>query len=129
MGIASMRALVLLCISLVALSASARIVPAKDPLNGVLDADLVVIVGPALSGNPGAFRVGEVFLGDLHVGDTIELRDFKLSIVQEYGPEKVEPITAETRILLYLQRTKDSPPTWKPTYFEESFFWVREPKT
>ena len=120
-----MRLLVLVSLSLVALTASARIVPAKDPLDGVLDADLVVIVGPALNGKPGAFRISEVFLGDLHVGDTIELSDFKLFIVQEYGPEKVEPITAETRILLYLRRTKDSPPTWKPTYFEESIFWVQ----
>jgi hypothetical protein len=34
------------------LGAFARIVPNKDPRNGVLDAELVVIAGPSLSGKP-----------------------------------------------------------------------------
>jgi hypothetical protein len=66
-----------------------------------------------------------VFLGDLHVGDSIDLGDFKLSITQEYGPPIVEPINPTTRILLFLQKAKNSPTLWKPTYFEESYFWVQ----
>ena len=109
---------------LVSLNAFARVVPNKDPLDGVLDAQLVVIVGPSLSGKPGPFRIGEVFLGDLHVGDSIDLGDFKLSITQEYGPPIVEPINPTTRILLFLQKAKNSPALWKPTHFEESYFFA-----
>jgi hypothetical protein len=61
----------------------------------------------------------------MHVGDSIGLGDFKLSITQESGPPIVEPINSTTRILLFLQRVKNSPTLWKPTYFEESYFWVQ----
>jgi hypothetical protein len=87
-----MRLIAALFTGLVTLSAFARIVPNKDPLNGVLDAELVVIAGPSLSGKPGIFRTEEVFLGDLHAGDSIDLGDFKLSVVQQYGPPEIEPI-------------------------------------
>ena len=40
-----MRLIAALFASLVTLSAFARIVPNQDPLNGVLDAELVVIAG------------------------------------------------------------------------------------
>jgi len=120
-----MRLIAALFASLVSLSAFARLVPNKDPLDGVLDAELVVIVAPSLSGKPGLFRIREVFLGDLDVGDSIDLGDFKLSITQEYGPPIVEPINPTTRILLFLQRAKNTPTLWKPTYFDESYFWVQ----
>lgn len=120
-----MRLIAALFASLVTLSAFARIVPNKDPLNGVLDAELVVIAGPSLSGKPGIFRIGEVFLGELHAGDSIDLGDFKLSVIQECDPTKIEPINPATRILFFLQRAKNSATLWKPTYFEESYFWVQ----
>jgi hypothetical protein len=78
----TMRLIAVLFASLVTLSAFARIVPNKDPLNGVLDAELVVIAGPSPSGKPGFFRIEEVFLGELHGGDSIDLGDFKLSVTQ-----------------------------------------------
>jgi hypothetical protein len=120
-----MRLIAALFLSFVALSAFARIVPNKDPLNGVLDAELVVIAGPSLSGKPGIFRIEDVFLGDLHAGDSIDLGDFKLSVVQRYGSPEIEPINPATRILFFLQRAKNSATLWKPTYFEESYFWVQ----
>lgn len=120
-----MRLIAALFASFVTLNAFARLVPHKDPLDGVLDAELVVIVEPSLSGKPGLSRIGEAFLGDMHVGDSIGLGDFKLSITQESGPPIVEPINSTTKILLFLQRVKNSPTLWKPTYFEESYFWVQ----
>ena len=101
-----MRLVAALIASLVTLSAFARIVPTKDPLDGVLDSELVVTVGLSPSGKPGSFTIEEVFLGDLHVGDSIDLGDFKLSIPQEFGLPIVEPITSETRILLFLTKSE-----------------------
>ncbi len=120
-----MRLIAALFTSLVAISAFARIVPHKDPLDGVLDTELVVIAGSSLSGKPGIFRIDEVFLGELHAGDSIDLGDFKLSVIQRYGPPKIESITPATRILFFLQRAKNFATLWKPTYFEESYFWVQ----
>lgn len=110
---------------LVTLTAFARIVPSKDPLNGVLDAQLVVIVRRSPVENSKLFTVEEVFLGEAKRGDPIDLGDFKLSIVQESGPPVVDPISSETAILLFLQKNKDSGTRWEPTYFKESFFWVQ----
>ena len=76
-----MRLIAALLASLVTLSAFARVVPIRDPLDGVWDAELVVIAGPSLSGKPGIFRIEEVFLGELHAGDSIDLGDFKLSVI------------------------------------------------
>jgi hypothetical protein len=56
-----MRLIAALFASFVTLNAFARLVPNKDPLDGVLDAELVVIVEPSLGGKPGLFRIGEVF--------------------------------------------------------------------
>jgi hypothetical protein len=66
-----------------------------------------------------------VFLGESHAGDSIDLGDFKLSVIQQYGPPKIEPINPATRILFFLQRAKNSATLWKLTYFEESYFWVQ----
>jgi len=68
-----MRLIAALFASLITLSAFARIVPNQDPLNGVLDAELVVIAGPSLSGKPGTFRIKEMFLGELPAGDSMIL--------------------------------------------------------
>jgi hypothetical protein len=121
----AMCVLAVLCTGFVTSSAFGRIVPHKDPADGVLDAQLVVIVRRLPVGKPGLFRIEEVFLGDKNKGDLIDLGDFELAIVQESGPPVIEPITNETRILLFLQQKKDSATEWEPTYFKESFFWVQ----
>ena len=88
-----MRPIAAFLASLLTLTAFGRIVPNRDPLDGVLDAELVVIAGPSLSGKPGIFRIQEVFLGELHKGDSIDLGDFKLSVDHEYGPPTIEPLS------------------------------------
>jgi hypothetical protein len=115
------------CMGLGTLSGFARLVPPKDPLDGVLDAQLVVIVRQWPVENSKLFKIEEAFLGDARKGSSIDLDDFELSTVQQYGPPVVEPITPETRILLFLKCRKDSPAVWEPTYFKESFFWVKRP--
>lgn len=121
-----MRSLIaVVCFALAAPTALARLVHSSDPLDGVLDAELVVTVQKSPTPQPGLFRILEVFLGDKKTGDTIDLGDFKLTISQHYGPDLIEPITDETCILLFLQRSKDEPTHWEPTYSKESFFWVQ----
>ena len=114
--------------SLVALTQFGRIVPIKDPVDGILDAQLVVIVQRSLTREPGLFRILEVFLGDKKLDDSIDLGDFTLSINGPYAPTVTEPITQDTRILLFLQRKQGSNTEWEPTYFKEMFFWVQRPQ-
>ncbi len=116
------------CICLISFSTFAKLVPVKDPANGVLDADLVVIVQYSAIGPPGTFVIREVLLGNAKQGDSICLGDFKLSVLQEEGPTVVVPITPETRILVFLQRQKCAPGLWQPTYFKSSYFWVQRPE-
>jgi hypothetical protein len=118
----------ILCSGLVTLSAFGRMVPLRDPVDGVLDAELVVIVQRSPLEKPGLFRILEVFLGNKKRDDLINVGDFTLAIVQQYGSPVIEPITEETRILLFLQRKQDSATEWEPTYFKDSFFWVQRPQ-
>jgi len=122
--------LLVLCGTLVlCVSCLARLVPPHDPLNGVLDAELVVTVCRSPVDKTGKlFMVTGVFWGDAQYGDSIDLGDFKLRIPQREGDDIVEPITAETAILLYLQRSKTSPNQWEPTYYRESYFWTQRPE-
>jgi hypothetical protein len=113
----------LYCLSLVANSASAKLVTPRDPRDAILDAELVVIVHQQA---PGEFQVEEVFLGNAREGDSIVLPDFKLFTQQTHGPDIIDPITPDTRILLFLQHKKDAPQTWEPTYYGNSFFWVHD---
>jgi len=87
-----------------------------------LDAELVVIVSQR---SPRSFRVEEVFLGNARSGDSIELPGFRLFTAQQYGPDIVEPITPDTRVLLLLRHKKDTPAAWDSGY---SFFWVQNPE-
>jgi hypothetical protein len=122
----TIRAILLLCCLLLASTGSyAKLVPGRDFRNGILDAELVVIV---LRQSPNSFKVEEVFLGNASIGDSIELQGFRLLTEQQYGPDIIEPITANTRILLFLHHKKDAPATWEPTYFGYSFFWVQDPR-
>jgi hypothetical protein len=122
------RLLTLSFTTLIALASFGRLVPIKDPLNGVLDAEAVVIVRPALLVKPDSFEVEEVLLGSLSKREIIEVPSFKLSTTHETGPERIEPMTSGTRILLYLEHPKDSPRSWQPTFYRQSFFWVRRPQ-
>ena len=119
-----MRFLVFLCTFLLSLQSLARMVPRKDPLNGVLDADLVVIVQPWGAAASKSYRVSEVFWGTAKVGDLLDLGNFQLEVVQESGPPLVEPTTPETRILLFLHHPRESPTQWEPTDFQSAFFWA-----
>ena len=119
------RVILALCIALVASNTFARMVPRKDPLDGVLDAQLVVIVRQWPVENTKVFKIEDVFLGDKKKGDDIDLGELKLETIQESGPPMVEPITPETRILVFLQHSKESPRRWEPTYYQESVFWVQ----
>lgn len=120
-----MRATLLLCLILPS-TGFARIVPVKNPLDGVLDAQLVLIVrkGP----NPRLFRVDQVFWGDAKPGDLIDLGEFRLATVQQYGPPVIDPIAPETRILVFLKHENDPSAPWQPTYFQEAYFWVQKPE-
>lgn len=122
----TIRAVTLLCcLLLVGTTSFAKLVAGPNFRNGILDAELVVIV---LQQSPDSFRVEEVFLGNANKGDSIELPGFRLFTEQQYGPDVVEPITSDTRILLFLHHKKDTPTAWEPTYFGYSFFWVQHPQ-
>jgi hypothetical protein len=122
----TIRALLLLsCLLLASTASFAKLVAGPDFRNGILDAKLVVII---FQQSTDSFRVEEVFLGNANKGDSIELPGFRLFTEQQYGPDIVEPITPDTRILLFLHHKKDTPTAWEPTYFGYSFFWVQNPQ-
>src|SRR5581483_9377124 len=54
-GNKAMRSVAIICMCLISLSSFARLVPVKDPADGVLDAELVVIVQSSPAGPPGTF--------------------------------------------------------------------------
>jgi hypothetical protein len=69
--------------------------------------------------------VEEVVLGEKKIGDTISLPDFRLYTVPMFGPERVEPITPETRVLLFLKSSEKVPDTFEVMHDGECFFWVQ----
>ena len=101
--------------------ASAKLVAARNPLDGVLDAELVAIVRQA---GPGEFAVERVFLGGAKTGDVIGLPGFKLSTPQADGPDIVEAITEDTRILMFLRH--GAADSWELTGYTNCFFWVQD---
>jgi hypothetical protein len=101
----------------------ARLGPVRDPREGILDSSLVLIVSKARTNS---FRVEEVVLGAKKIGDTISLPDLRLYTVHMYGPERVEPITPETRVLLFLKSNEKAPDTFEVTHDGECFFWVQD---
>lgn len=92
---------------------------------GILDADLVCIVSPKA---PGVFNVDEVFLATGSAPESIRLPGFQLATQQQYGPDIVEPITADTRILMYLRHNIDLPASWEVSDYGISFSWVNHPE-
>jgi hypothetical protein len=111
-----------LSVFLLCRDASARLVPPRDAREGVLDASLVTIVRPEAQD---WFGIEEVFLGDQNAGGAIELPGFRLYTVQQHGPERVEPMTPDTRILLFL---RDKEGGWEVTDHGYCFFWRQEPQ-
>jgi hypothetical protein len=103
----------------------AKLTPAKDYREGILDAELVCIVSQKA---PDVFRVDEVFLATGPAVESVRLPGFRLVTEQQYGPDLVEPITPNTRILLYLRHKKDAPATWEILGYGFSFFWVQNPE-
>ena len=119
-------ALLVLCVFLTVSNAVARLVSPKDPLDSVLDAQLVVIVRQAPIERSNLFEIEEVFLGDKKRGDYIDVGHIKLEADQLHGPPVIEPISPNTRILLFLKAKKEILTAWEPTYYQE-FFWVQKP--
>jgi len=112
---------VLFAILLIGDSAYARLIPRPDPREGVLDASLVLVVRQ-VEGD--TFSAEEVFLGETQAGDLINLTDFKLTTKQEWGPDKIDPITPDTRILLFLKQNDNR---WEITQYGDCFFWTHDP--
>ena len=102
-------------------NAYAKPILRPDPREGVLDASLVVIGRQVARGT---FSVEEVFLGEAQAGDSISLTDFKLITEREYKSEIIDPITPETRILLFLKLHDNK---WEITQDKHCFFWVQDP--
>jgi hypothetical protein len=101
---------------------SARPVPRREPREGILDASLVSVVRPETRDR---FTIEEVFLGDQKAGAVVKLPGFKLYTVQEHGPDLVESMTPDTRILLFLRSKENG---WEVTYYGYCFFWRHEPE-
>jgi hypothetical protein len=112
---------IFLVILLIADNAYPKIVVRTDPRDGVLDASLVLVVRQV---ERDTFSGEEVFLGESPAGDIINLPGFRLKTEQEWGPAKIDPITPDTRILLFLKRKDDG---WEITHYNSCYFWVHDP--
>jgi len=115
----------------------AKLIPRRDPLDGALDATLIVIVNQQ---SPGLFEVQEVFLGYAVRGQVLSMPDFKL-IVEDtsapiFGVERIEPIYDGTRILVFLKPAGKTPgdanlkssPNWAVAGFGNCYFWSHDPR-
>lgn len=102
-------------------TSSAKLIPRRDPRAGVLDANLVVLVKQEVSDQ---FQIEEVYLGESKPGDVINLPGFKLFTYQQYGPDIIEPITPDTRILFFLEHKEGDMSAWGITAYGYCFFWV-----
>jgi len=112
---------VLLLFLLLAQPCNAKVIPVRDPRAGVLDSSDVVIVSQVEKDH---FQIEEIFLGEANIGDILYLPNFRLFTYQQYGADIVEPITPDTRILLFLKHAKDDLAAWEITAYGYCFFWV-----
>jgi hypothetical protein len=120
------RVVVLTCCLLAFITpAIAKLTSGFDYRVGILDADLVCIVSQQA---PDVFKVDEVFLATGPAVESVRLPGFQLATEQQYGPDTVEPITPNTRILMYLRHKKTAPSSWEVLDYGLSFFWVRNPE-
>jgi len=106
----------------------AKIIPKRDPLDGALDATLIVIMKREA---PGIFRVEESFLGAVGVGDLLQLPDFKLAVEDSSHPaagvERIEPIHNNTRILVFLKPAEIQSLGWDVAGPGNCYCWSHDP--
>jgi hypothetical protein len=120
------RVVVLTCCLLAFITpAIARLTSGFDYRVGILDADLVCIVSQQA---PDVFKVDEVFLATGPAVESVRLPGFQLATEQQYGPDTVEPITPNTRILMYLRHKKNATSSWEVVNHGLSFLWVQNPE-
>jgi hypothetical protein len=117
--------LVLWCLLASGPVVAAKLIHGSDYRNGSLDAELVVIVSRQ---SPGSFKIEEVFLGAGPTTRIVSLPGFRLATEQMYGPDIIEPITPNTKILLFLRHKKDAPADWEIVDFGHCFYWVQKPE-
>jgi hypothetical protein len=103
---------------------SAKLIFIPDPRLGVLDARLIVLVKEQ---EKDLFTIEEVYLGERQAGDKIHLPAFKLIIERQEEPDIIEPVTSDTRILLFLQPRKDDFFSWEISGYGRCYFWVQDP--
>jgi hypothetical protein len=117
---------VLACFALPLLSAttsSAR----RDPLDGALFSHLIVIVRQQ---SPGILEVEEVFAGTVKKGQLLDVPGFELRLEDETQPRGVartEPITANTRILVFLTKRDRDHERWQVAGSRNCYFWSHDP--
>ena len=105
-------------------SVFSRLILRRDARQGVLDAELVAIVNHLTEDE---YEIEEVLLGAGEPGDSLRIPGFKLFTMQQYGPDVIEPISRQTRILLFLQHQQGDLKSWEPTHRDYCFFWVQNP--
>ena len=113
------------CLLLSATISSAKLAYRGDYRDGILEADLVAIV---VQESPDTFRVEEVLLGSADKSTFINLPGFRLFTQQQYGSDIVDPISPNTRILLYLRHKNNPAEGWEVTDKGYAFFWVQHPE-
>ncbi|HEX4145094.1 MAG TPA: hypothetical protein VHY91_16425 [Pirellulales bacterium] len=78
----------------------------------IFSATHVVILSPD---KPHRFKVERSYRGDLAVGSTIDLPTFEPVRDNHWGEREPLPLTANTRILLFLRRAGENPPAFTYT--------------
>ena len=118
----------LFVLSAISVPCMAKIIPRRDPLDGALDATAIVIMARQ---SPDTFRIEESFLGSVGRGDLLTLPGFRLTVEDASsfisGVERIQPIQAETRILVFLRPAKQDPRHWEVAGFGNCYFWSHDP--
>ena len=112
------RSLLALALVAMPLFSEAKAIPRRDPLDGALSATLIVIVRQQ---SPGLLVVEESFYGDAERGQLLKVPNFQLRVEDETagigGDERIEPITKNTRILVFLKPLSKLDETWQVDAF------------
>jgi hypothetical protein len=120
---------------LLQLICSAKIVFNRDPLDGALDASVIVIMRQQTQDS---YQIDEVFLGNVNDGDVLVLPDFKMEVEDRSsviaGQTRFEPILPGTRILVFLKpatpttRPRERLGDWQIAGLGNCFFWSHDPE-
>jgi len=108
--------LLVLCIAAPALAETA---PRQDPNDAVFTATAVVIVAPD---KPDTFTIERSYRGDLAIGSKIELPKFKLITYGLLQEPHVQPLTDDTRILMFLRPDAKNPAVLEITDWGYAYF-------